>query len=380
MCQAIRPSLQQKQNTMSDIEDGFDFGDDLDLDSDPNLDDTIPDPFQDELDDDAFEDNKQLLNEEEEGNSSTVQNLAKQTKQEEEDNRPMQEYIVAAVAYSLCAATLLVINKASVDSIPSPAIVVASQLLFSALAVKIGVALGKIEAEPLEPVKVKQFIGVSILFTLCLVTNVKALQSTSVQTVIVMRACSPIFVALFDWLYLETGFPSHATWACLAGIAVGAIIYCVYDSGFSFAGYMWPLIYFVSICIEMVFVKHIINTVEMSTWTRVYYNNALGLFPVLMFGLVFGEYSNMGDKPFTFNSLVVLLMACFVGLGISFAGFHARKLLSATSFTVLGVSNKFISVTLSLIFLSNDGISFMSMMGVVVCIVCGSLYAKTKSK
>jgi len=364
-------------NDSFDVEDGFsDFdGDDLDIPDDPNLIDAIPDPFVD----DDFEEDEQLLREGELGSSSTVQTTKQELKKAEEDARPSHEYVKAALAYSVCAATLLVINKASVDSIPSPAIVVASQLLFSALAVKIGVALGKIEAEPLEPVKVKKFIGVSLLFTLCLVTNVKALKSTSVQTVIVMRACSPIFVALFDWLYLKTGFPKYITWACLAGIALGAVVYCVFDTGFSFAGYLWPMVYFVSICFEMVFVKHIINTVEMSTWTRVYYNNALGLFPVLFFGLIFGEYNNMGDKAVTLNSLVVLLCACVVGLGISFAGFHARQLLSATSFTVLGVSNKIISVTLSLLFLSNTGISYASMCGLLLCILCGSLYAKTKS-
>lgn len=42
------------------------------------------------------------------------------------------DYIIAGVAYSICAATLLVINKAAVDLTcditPSPAVVVASQL------------------------------------------------------------------------------------------------------------------------------------------------------------------------------------------------------------------------------------------------------------
>ena len=353
-------------------------GDDLDLEMDPQLDDTIPSPVSS---DDDFEEDNQLLHEDQLSSSSTVAAAKLQAQQEQPAvDIPTKDYIIAAVAYSLCAATLLVINKASVDSIPSPAIVVASQLLFSALAVKMGVALGKIEAAPLEPIKVKQFMGVSLLFTLCLVTNVKALQSTSVQTVIVMRACSPIFVALFDWLYLKTGLPHSTTWACLVGIALGAVIYCAFDTGFSMSNYVWPLIYFVSICSEMVFVKHIINTVEMSTWTRVYYNNALGFVPVLLFGWIFGEYSTMGDKTVTFSSIVVLGLACIVGLGISFAGFHARKLLSATSFTVLGVSNKFISITLSLIFLSGSKpISVTSMFGLLLCIVCGTLYAKTKT-
>ena len=119
----------------------------------------------------------------------------------------------------------------------------------------------------------------------------------------------------------------------------------------------------------------------MSTWTRVYYNNALGFVPVLLFGFMFGEYKHINAKPITMTSLCVLLLACVVGLGISFAGFHARKLLSATSFTVLGVSNKFISIALSLIFISSaKTISWTSLFGLLMCIVCATLYAKTKSK
>ena len=161
-------------------------GDDLD-DSDPGFS-NVPDYDDDDDDDDNGQEDNQLLNPEAIGMSAAdLQEIP--TDPHAETPRTTKEYVIAATAYSLCAATLLVINKASVDSIPSPAVVVASQLLFSALAVKVLVWTSKIDAEPLQMIKVKQFMGVSLLFTLCLVTNVKALQSTSVQTVIVMRAC-----------------------------------------------------------------------------------------------------------------------------------------------------------------------------------------------
>ena len=59
------------------------------------------------------------------------------------------DYFVAASAYSLCAASLLVINKASVNQLPSPAIVVAAQLLFSAVIARALLACGIVEGEPL---------------------------------------------------------------------------------------------------------------------------------------------------------------------------------------------------------------------------------------
>ena len=102
--------------------------------------------------------------------------------------------------------------------------------------------------------------------------------------------------------------------------------------------------------------------------------------PVILFGFAFGEYGNDKMKnSLTFSSFLVLLLACVVGLGISFAGFHARKLLSATSFTVLGVSNKIISIVLSLLFLTKYQVNMLSMGGLLLCISCGTLYAKTKS-
>ena len=303
-----------------------------------------------------------------------------------EPREPTQrDYIIAGVAYSLCAATLLVVNKAAVDLTPSPAVVVASQLGFAAGIARLLIGCNTVDGVLLNWDLVKKFFWVSLLFTLCLVTNVKALAATSVQTVIVMRSCSPIFVALFDWQFLGSGAPLPATWACLVGIALGASIYVHFDKGMEINTYFWPAVYFISICTEMVFVKHIINTVKMTTWTRVYYNNILGVLPTIAFGFAFSEYDGLAETiPETYsyewwNRIVILVISCGIGLAISFAGFHARVLLSATSFTVLGVANKVISIFLSLMFFGGmaDGIKWESLAGLFICIGCGTAYAKT---
>lgn len=299
-----------------------------------------------------------------------------------------RDYIIAGVAYSLCAASLLVVNKAAVDLTPSPAVVVASQLGFAAGVARLLIGGKCVEGVTLQWDLVKLFFFVSLLFTLCLVCNVKALAATSVQTVIVMRSCSPIFVAIFDWKILGSGAPLPATWACLAGIALGAGMYVHFDKGMEVKAYMWPVIYFVSICTEMVFVKHIINTVPMSTWTRVYYNNVLGFLPTIAFGFAFNEYEGLAETiPETgtfewWNRIIILIVSCLIGLAISFAGFHARVLLSATSFTVLGVANKVISIFLSMMFFGGmkDGIRWESLAGLFLCIGCGTAYAKTLVK
>lgn len=77
----------------SDSDDAFDVdGDNLDLDEDPTLIDMVP------SDEDSFEDDTQLLREDELGSSSTVKETKKEAKKEEEETRPMKDYVVAALA------------------------------------------------------------------------------------------------------------------------------------------------------------------------------------------------------------------------------------------------------------------------------------------
>jgi hypothetical protein len=168
---------------------------------------------------------------------------------------------VAAAFYSACAATLLVFNKLAVHAMPSAAFVVATQLLAAALVSRgLGVC-GVVSCGGLEKGKVKQFLPVTILFTVCLYTNVQALAGSSVNTVIVTRACVSVFVALLDAIFLRMGWPSVHTWVALAAIFAGAVLYALTDKGFSPQSYAWLSIYFFFICAEMVVVKHIVDTV-----------------------------------------------------------------------------------------------------------------------
>jgi drug/metabolite transporter (DMT)-like permease len=90
---------------------------------------------------------------------------------------------------------------------------------------------------------------------------VQALAGSSVNTVIVTRACVSVFVALLDAIFLRMGWPSVHTWVALAAIFAGAVLYALTDKGFSPQSYAWLSIYFFFICAEMVVVKHIVDTV-----------------------------------------------------------------------------------------------------------------------
>ena len=183
---------------------------------------------------------------------------------------------------------------------------------------------------------------------------------------------------VMDVVFLRTGWPSLMTWSSLVAIFVGAYSYALTDDGFSPGSYFWLGIYLVSLCTEMVYVKHIVDSVEMTTWERVYYNNLLGLPCSVLFGVAMNEFSSVKAEMFTSGTCYLILLTCFVSVAISFAGFNARKVMSATSFTVLGVANKAGSVILSALLIAAK-VQPISYVCLFLCIFASTLFSQFKS-
>lgn len=214
---------------------------------------------------------------------------------------------------------------------------------------------------------------------MCLLSNTEALGESNVETVIAARCCTPIAVAFVERLWLGSDLPSYRGLLSLGGIIVGGAIYAMSDAGLQLFQSRWLLLYFISLVVETVFVKMIIETLQMSTWTRVYYNNTLSIPLVLAALVITGDTSAMVISSLTSEQTVVIFISCLVGLGISYTGFHLRKLVTATSFSVVGVVCKLVTVLL------NDAIwthhsNAVGHCGILVCIAACYAYEQSKSK
>jgi len=111
--------------------------------------------------------------------------------------------------------------------------------------------------------------------------------------------------------------------------------------------------------------------------TRVLYNNALALLFWPPFLLIGGEYLRLGEAVTALSTPRVAYMvasSCVVGVGISFTGFGFRNLVTATTFTVVGVMNKVITVLLSAIFISSANSTPLSICALMGCIFGGTMY------
>lgn len=254
----------------------------------------------------------------------------------------------AVVGYMLSSALLLLINKITIHELPLPCFVLFTQLFSSALVTRILGVLDVIEVEPLRVSKIRRFWLVPVAFMLTIYSNVKILQHANVETFIVFRASTPILLSILEPWFLGRALPDRKSTASLLVLLAGAVAYVVFEHGqLSSDSIFWVICWYSLFCFDQLFIKHVVDTVEMSTWTRVYYTNALPVIPLFFVFLASGEYEQLVAKPF----ITPWLLASWVfGTSISFFGFLTREALSATSFTLVGNTCKVLTVLSNLLF------------------------------
>ena len=251
----------------------------------------------------------------------------------------------AAIGYMACSALMLIGNKLAVHYMPAPSFVLWCQLFSSAAGVWILGALGVIQVDALTRKKILSFGPVALVFTGTLYCNIKTLQYANVETFIVFRASTPIAVCVADWLFLGRELPNKQSSLSLFALAVGAYLYTVTDAGFQVKAYVWLAVWYVAFLVDQIYIKHVVDTVQMdSNWGRVYYCNLLASIPLIFTGLA----SNETDKlVWTFNSTMALAFSCVLGLAMSYFAFMARKLVSATYFSIIGNVCKILTVMIN---------------------------------
>jgi solute carrier family 35 len=251
----------------------------------------------------------------------------------------------AAMGYMSCSALMLIGNKLAVHYMPAPSFVLWCQLFSSAAGVWLLGLAGLIQVDALNREKILSFGPVALVFTGTLFCNMKTLQYANVETFIVFRASTPIAVSVADWLFLGRELPNKKSTCSLAALAIGAYLYTVTDAGFQVKAYMWLAVWYGAFLVDQIYIKHVVDTVKMdSNWGRVYYCNLLASFPLIFTGLASNETAKI---EWTFNATMALGFSCVLGLAMSYFAFMARKLVSATYFSIIGNVCKIMTVIIN---------------------------------
>lgn len=180
-----------------------------------------------------------------------------------------------------------------------------------------------------------------------LITNIKALESSNVETVIVFQTLTSLAVAYGDYRFLNSSIPSTKVIVSLSIIVIGAVLF-VYNNTLQINAFTWVILYFIAKVSDMLYIKHIIDTVPMTNFGRSYYNNLLAA-PFALFLAILSERNKIGMalENLTFNGFFILFLSCIMGIGISLAGLMCREAVSATSFSVIGNMNKILTVLIN---------------------------------
>ena len=263
--------------------------------------------------------------------------------------------------------------------IPAPACVTVCQFVCCAAFVSVAKACGRVEVEVLQWSRLRHFVLYVASFVMGTYSNMRALASTNVETVIVARCCSPLAVVGIDYIAYGREAPTTRSSCALMLVAIGAATYVWVDRGFRAHGllaYRWVAVWWTTTVFQLTYGKFLVTHIGLqSLWTAVSNTNACATLPaprdcVLDRGGRDGVGGRVlvarGDRGW-------LAASCGVGIGISWSGFQCQKLMSATSYTVLGVANKVAVVAASALLLGG-GVSPAGLCALMACLVGCSLY------
>jgi len=260
--------------------------------------------------------------------------------------------VVAVACYGSFSSILLVINKLAIHGIPLPAFVFSVQFATTVTFVLALRRVGAIRADVFSAARVRRFVPYVGSFVISIYCNGKVLQYMNVETLITFRCCTPIFVSVLDWHLLGRELPSRRSFLALLGVVVGAALYVVCDSEFQLRGlraYGWVFVYLAGNVFEMTYGKFVMARAEFEApvWGSVFYTNALAVGPMACLSALSGELHTLLQLDIGIDALAMLGMCSVAGVGISWAGWNCRNKVSATTYTLLGVGSKLISVLLN---------------------------------
>lgn len=297
-------------------------------------------------------------------------------KQVDDNKGAFREKLTWILVYSCSSSTMLVMNKFAVDSLPLPTVITGIQLSVSALFVILMQCGGLPVLGPIEKSRILPFVLFTAIFAGGLFANIKALQFTTVGTVIAARCCLPAAVCIIEWAFMGRALPSLRSVVSLCGVIGFAGIYVWNERSldvYGAPGYTWLLVWWSLLALSMTVGKWLTEKVEMNQWERVFYNNAFAVPPTMLLFIFTGEnkqilHIKLGRSPWLW-----LTMSCLNGICISYSGWRLRSIVTATTFTLVGVLNKMTTIAITIVAWPGSA-SITSVVSLGLCILSGLFY------
>ena len=100
---------------------------------------------------------------------------------------------------------------------------------------------------------------------------------------------------------------------------------------------------------------------------------------MLAIAVATAEPAKLAEVSWEPAGVALLLLSCLMGVAISFTGFVARREVTATCFTVVGVLNKILTVLGSVLF-SGQHASGIGILSLIVCVTAAACYRQAPQR
>ena len=251
------------------------------------------------------------------------------------------------VAYCVASSSMTILNKAAIKAFNFPFWLCTLQNLATLAVLGVIVAIAP-KGHAIFGLRVKYsnkvvltWTPAAILFCTMLVSAMSAMQTMSVTTVLVTRSLTPLVTLILESRILGVT-ASPRIWISLISILGGSVFYCLAEIEGTLVGYMWLGINLIAAAAYHVYVKKVINDLNLSTMDMVLYNNLMSIPLLVAIGIVADDTRHLARGFTSMDGLawlwVVLSLIC-AGF-ISFTGFGMQAMISATSSTVVNHINK----------------------------------------
>eukprot|EP00667_Euglena_gracilis_P013646 EG_transcript_14081 len=261
--------------------------------------------------------------------------------------------IYALGLYAASSASLLLLNRLTLNYFPLPAFITILQLAFCAGLVAVLKVAGKVEVDDFQWDKVRPYLFYLAAFSLAVVADMKVLTASNIETLLMFRASTPLVVCGVEWWWLGHHWPSWQSSVALTGTLVGTAGYVFCEGAFAmedWPAYTWCITYLAALSFEICYGRHLVLTVPMHLAGSVMYVNALGIPFLLVFATaVTGEHTFLQHMVnlLSFPGFALLVLSGGLAAGVSFSGWWCRSVLCATAFALAGVLNKVVALLLA---------------------------------
>ena len=303
--------------------------------------------------------------------------------QQDDEEQASPASMAVFVAYCIVSSTMLIVNKACMAVLPAPCTVTLLQVTVTTVLIGAARCCSLVEIQIVDRAVLSQYVIYALIFVLGINFTMRSLAITNVETVLLFRSCSPVLVSFVDTLYLGREMPSRRSFLSMLCIVLGATWFASNElqtdtSMLDVPGVCVNTVNLLLTATLMTWGKHVTDRCDVNLTTSVFICNLTSVLPILALVVLEKEYLIIREHRWlSCRAVGVLGASCVMGTALSYLGWKMRVMMSAASFTVVGVLNKVLTVLVNTQ-MWDDHAMWSSNIGLLASLVGGSFYQEAR--